>query len=76
MSDGYFMCPNCGNIITDSDVYTCPNCTYDFGQLISCVYLDDDKKCFLTGEPCNIKGLDYENCEIYINKFHLNKNPE
>ena len=75
-NQGYFLCPNCGNKITNPEIYICPNCTYDFGQLISCNYLNESKNCFLTGEPCNIKGLNYENCQIFINKFHLGINPE
>lgn len=73
---GYFMCPNCGNMIEDSKIQKCPNCTYDFAQLISCPYIDDDRFCLLKEKPCHIEGLDFEDCEIYIGRFHLGIMPE
>lgn len=76
VSEGYFICPNCGNMITDPDIFICPNCTYDFGQLIGCPYKQDDTVCCLTNNECKIKSLLYEDCSFYINKFHLNKNPD
>lgn len=75
MNNGYFVCPNCGNMITES-MDTCPNCTYDFGQLIDCNYLKTDKTCTLTDKPCKIKGLDYENCKLYNDALYNNKLPE
>ena len=75
-SNGYFICPNCGNIIEDANSQTCPNCTYDFAQLIHCPYIDKDKFCILKDKPCHVKGLDYEDCEIYIGRYHLDVYPE
>lgn len=76
MSEGNFMCPNCGNLVEDSNVKTCPNCTYDFSQLIQCNYIDKDKFCTITNKPCHIKGFDYEDCGVFIGIYHLNMSPD
>lgn len=73
--EGTYLCPNCGNMLTES-VNKCPNCDYDFGELISCSYKNSENICILTEEPCKIKSLDYEDCEIYQNKFYENIDPE
>lgn len=75
-NNGFFICPNCGNMITESNAQVCSNCTYDFGQLIKCPYKEEyGTKCLLTENSCIVKGLDFEDCSIYTNKFHENLMP-
>lgn len=62
-------CPNCGNIMRDTEE-VCIKCNFNFNDTLSCPYKVSGR-CIFTQETCNIKGLGYEECSIYLHKAGL-----
>lgn len=65
-------CPNCGFTINDMNKEICPNCNFDFNDTISCAYKISNK-CVHTNKECNIRGLDFELCKIYLHNSGITK---
>ena len=59
------MCPNCGTDIEDSFQEICPNCKFNFGETLSCGY-NINGNCVHTQRPCEMSGLDFEDCKLYL----------
>ena len=66
------ICPNCGYEFGINEEYecVCKECGFDFGTTIQCSYLHNGK-CLETGEICTVKGLDFEDCKIYLHTLGL-----
>lgn len=64
-------CPQCGFNIEDSSIEICPNCQFDFNTTISCPY-KISKRCIHSQKPCQIYGLNYEDCKLYLHKSGIN----
>ena len=62
-------CPNCGNIMKDTQE-VCENCNFNFNDTLSCPYKVSNR-CIFTSDKCNISGLGYEECSIYLHKAGL-----
>ena len=60
-------CPNCGFQIEDSGLEICPNCNFNFSSTLSCPY-KISKRCVHSHNVCNVIGLDYESCKVYLHK--------
>lgn len=63
-----FTCPQCGKEI-DSD--TC-ECGFDIATTLGCPYKISGN-CVHTNETCEIVGLNYEDCNIYLHKSGIQK---
>ena len=55
-----YMCPQCGKEI---DTEVC-ECGFDINETLGCAYKISGN-CVHTNKECNVRGLDYEECEIY-----------
>lgn len=60
-------CPQCNFEIEDSGCEICPQCNFDFNDTISCPY-KISRRCVHISRECNVYGLGYEECKIYLNK--------
>ena len=60
-------CPQCGFNIEDSSIEICPKCSFDFNATLSCPYKISNK-CVHRNSKCDIYGLNYEDCSIYLHK--------
>ena len=60
-------CPSCGFNIEDSSIEICPNCYFDFNTTLSCPYKISNR-CIHLQKVCEIAGLAYEDCKIYLHK--------
>ena len=58
-----YNCPQCGKEI---DTDTC-ECGFDINETLSCPYIISGN-CIHTNKECNVRGLDYEDCHIYLHK--------
>lgn len=58
-----YPCPNCGKEI-DTDIC---DCGFNINETITCAYKISGN-CVHTNKECNIEGLNYELCEIYLHK--------
>lgn len=58
-----YECPNCGSML--ETVETCPNCKYNIACTFSCPFKVSGN-CVHEHIECNIEGLDYEVCKIYL----------
>ena len=58
-----YMCPQCGKEI---DTEVC-ECGVDINETLGCAYKISGN-CVHTNKECNVRGLDYEECEIYLHK--------
>lgn len=60
-------CPQCGFNIEDINIEICPECGFDFNDTISCPYRISNR-CIYSRKTCDIYGLDYEDCKLYLTK--------
>ena len=58
------MCPECGFEIEDPAQEIC-KCGFDFGTTLDCPYKISGN-CVSLKTKCNINGLDFEDCKIYL----------
>ncbi len=65
-------CPMCNEELLEDDIEICPNCNYDFNEVLTCAYKLSGK-CVHTSTECSIKGLDFESCETYLHKAGLKR---
>lgn len=56
-------CPKCGKEI---DTDTC-ECGFNVNETLSCPYLISGN-CIHTNKECDVYGLDYELCSVYLHK--------
>lgn len=66
------MCPNCGYEFGLNEEFetVCKECGFDFNSTIACA--DRYKgKCLNTNESCDIYGLNFEECPIWLHKVGL-----
>ena len=63
------MCPNCGYEFGLNEEFetVCKKCGFDFNTTIACSSKYQGK-CLNTGEVCEVYGLDFEDCPIYLKK--------
>lgn len=62
-------CPNCGFSL-EEDFEICPSCQFNFNDTISCPF-KISLRCIHKSEKCEVSGLDYEICEIYLKKVGI-----
>lgn len=58
-----YNCPQCGKELEGE---IC-KCGFDINETLSCPF-KISLRCIHTSEKCEIEGLDYEDCEIYLSK--------
>ena len=59
----FYNCPNCGKEISTE---TC-DCGFDINETLSCPY-KVSLRCVHTSEKCEINGLNFEDCPLYLQK--------
>lgn len=63
-----FECPNCGKEI---DTDTC-ECGFDIAETLGCAYKVSGN-CVHTHKECTVRGLAYEDCDVYLHKSGIVK---
>lgn len=58
-------CPNCGNDMNEDEI--CNNCGFNFNDTLTCP-CKVSLRCIHTEEKCEVVGLDFEDCSIYLTK--------
>lgn len=65
-------CPQCNFEMKDSGTEICPQCGFDFNDTLSCPY-KISRRCIHTRKECLVHGLQYEDCELYLNKSGIKR---
>lgn len=58
-----YECPNCGKLIEEDKC----ECGFNVNETLSCPYRISNK-CIHESKECDVYGLDYELCDIYLHK--------
>lgn len=61
-------CPRCGKEI---ELEVC-ECGFNFNETLSCPYLISNA-CVHTQKQCNVYGLGFEDCSLYLHKAGIEK---
>ena len=56
-------CPICSS--KELIDYVCNNCQLDLKEIFICPVLSEEKICVITKKQCNLKALEFEQCDIY-----------
>ena len=66
------MCPQCGFEIVEFNLELCPKCGFDFNSYIDCPHKISNR-CVHSGLKCDVAGLNYEICKVFMHKCGLDK---
>ena len=65
------ICPQCNYEFENEYENICPKCSFSFDETLSCPYKISEK-CVFTEADCLIKGLNFEDCKIYLKEAGIN----
>ena len=65
------ICPQCNNEFEDN-LEKCPRCGYNYNTFLNCPYKISGN-CVHLQEECDIQGLNFEDCTIYLHKSGIER---